>query len=409
MAENPNKEVQNQPQNNILKSSDAQDVEVITQSQPDTNPVVKSRRFEELDLSRSLPLLLLPLVHIYEEFELIEALEEDIVEKYDWILYLCTLMPSVFMLLMGANVRFSRRTTPDFLIKRGCHLLIAGVMLNVYRFIIPSIIGTIFTGETEDFYGEYGTLYFTLTPDIYDFAGLAFILLGFLTKYKISPLAIILIAMLMVTIDTIIPDFSTGITYIDGFLGRFIYMNEDSCFPLLTWFVFPTIGYYVGYYYKNFEKEIQRKYFMIKTFFISFTALVGFCFVLNSYDIDPLLIMTSPANTYITDFTNVVMLTFLAGMWFALFYFIYFKVKNTKICQFFVFISKDILLYYVTQWIIIGWAEYMCTYFVDKTEYMNKVIFWVSVVVTMILSTLNTYFISKNEKVKKIFLKLFFL
>jgi len=395
--------------NNIPEGNheNIEELQVVTEPQPVKKPV--KRRFEELDLARSFPLLLLPLVHTYEEMELLDALEFSLIKDYKWTLYLCTLMPSVFMLLMGANACFSSRTTPDLLIKRGCHLLVAGVLLNVYRFVIPSLIGTIFTGETEDTFGEYGSLYYVCTPDIYDFAGVAFILLGLLRKYNCSKFIIVLISLVMITIDTIIPQFTTKISFLDGFIGRFIYIDEDSCFPLFTWFAFVAIGYYVGNYYKNFETEEIRKKFMIKTFFLSIIMVVGFYFVLDSYDEDPILIMTSPAHEYITDFTNVIMLTFFAGIWFSIMYFVYLKVKETSICKFLILISKDILFYYVTQWIIIGWLEYLCVYFVKETEYINHLIFWIIVIFTMAVSTLVTYIASKNQTVKKIIMKCFFL
>jgi len=378
----------------------SEELNIVVQTQPEKNEV-KSRRFEELDLARSIPLLLLPLVHVYEEFETIDAFSENFSKSYHWVLYLCTLMPSVFMLLMGANVRFSRRTTPEFLIHRGIYLLIVGVLLNIFRFVIPSIIIAIIARDADGIIGEKGTLYYTLTPDIYDFAGLAFILLGLLKKLNTSPLMIILLSIIMITIDTIIPDFSTGSSHLDGFIGRFIYMNEDSCFPLMNWFIFVAIGYYVGKFYKGFETEERRKQFNKKMFLVSFSVVIAFWFVLRSYNLDPLLIMTSPANAYITDFTNVIMLTFLAGLWFAIFYFIYFKIKETKICKFLVVISKEILPFYCWQWIIIGWAEYMCEHFVETTEYFNHFIFWGIVIATIVATTLITILNLKRKQRKR--------
>eukprot|EP00833_Pecoramyces_ruminatium_P007924 jgi/Orpsp1_1/1181956/evm.model.c7180000079253.2 len=352
------------------------------------NEYVIDRRFEEFDLARSIPLLLLPVIHIYEEFKGINAFSEEFVKTYSWILKLCTLMPSVFMLLMGANVHFSKRTTPEYLMKRGKYLLYAGVLLNVIRYIIPSIIVAIFKRDATGIIGDKGSLYYTLTPDIYDFAGLALILLGVLKKYNYSSLTILLISIVMVTINTIIPKFSTGSPHLDGFIGRFIYMNEDSCFPLGNWFIFPAIGYFIGEFYKKFETEEIRKEFNKKMFYISIIVLIAFWFVLRSYDLDPILIMTSPANEYITDFVNAIMLTFLAGIWFAIFYVIYFKINETKICKFLVLISKEILPFYVIQWVIIGWAEYICEGFIKETEYINHAIFWISVIVTTLLTIL---------------------
>lgn len=360
------------------------------------------RRFEELDLSRSLPLLLLPLVHVYEEFESIDGLPEDMISGYKWILYLCNLMPSIFMILMGANMYFSRKSTAADLIKRGFKFLLIGVALNFFRFIIPSIITSIINGDAEAIIGEEGTLYYTLTPDIYDFVGLAFIAFGIFKKFNFSPLAIMLTSVSMVTIDTIIPEFDTGSVYFNGFLGRFIYMDADSCFPLMTWLIFPAIGYCFGYFYKNFETEEIRKTFVKRMFWVSLVGLLAMWFSIVSYDLDALQVMTSPANEYITDIPNVIMLTFLAGIWFALFYFIYFKVKDTKICKLLVIISKGILPFYIAQWIIIGWAEYLTDGLIedDARPFISYPIFWILTIVTIIISSAVAV-ICNNRKEKK--------
>ena len=371
----------------MAKNKNQSQIATATVSKPPSK-----RRFEELDLSRSLPLLLLPLVHVYEEFESIDALPESILDGYSWILYLCNLMPSIFMILMGANMYFSRRSTAKDLFKRGLCFIGIGFALNFFRFIIPTIITSIINGEPSAIIGEYGTLYYTLTPDIYDFVGLAFICFAIFKKFDFSPLAILLSSVGLLTLDVIIPQFSTDITFVDGFIGRFIYMDEDSCFPLSTWLIFPAIGYCFGYFYKNFETEEIRKKFVKRMFWTSLVGLLAIWFSLREYDLDALLIMTSPANEYITDLPNVLMLTFLAGIWFAIFYFIYFKVKDTKTCKLLVTISKGILPFYIAQWIIIGWAEYLPDGLVEDENrpFMGYGMFWALTIATIIISSIVT-------------------
>lgn len=205
---------------------------------PTTTSTPAKRRFEELDLARALPLLLLPLVHVYEEFESIYGLPETLVENYKWILYLCNLMPSVFMILMGANIFFSRKSTAKDLFKRGISFVGIGLALNFLRFIIPSIITSIVNGNIDGIFGEYGSIYYTLTPDIYDFVGLAFIVFAIFKYFNFSPLTMMLTSVAMLMIDGIIPQFETASLNLNGFIGRFIYMDVDSCFPLMTWMIF---------------------------------------------------------------------------------------------------------------------------------------------------------------------------
>lgn len=362
---------------------------------------IKKRRFEELDLARSLPLLLLPLVHVYEEFESIDALPESLLNGYTWILYLCNLMPSVFMILMGANMYFSRKSTAGDLFKRGLTFLGIGVALNFFRFIIPSIITSIINGDAEAVIGEYGSLYYTLTPDIYDFVGLAFLAFAVFKKFNFSPLEILLSSIGLLTLDVVIPQFTIDNTYLSGFIGRFIYMDEDSCFPLSTWLIFPAIGYCFGYFYKNFETEEIRKTFVKRMFWVSLVGVLAMWFSLTDYELDALTIMTSPANEYITDLPNVIMLTFLAGIWFAMFYFIYFKVKDTKISKILVIISKGILPFYIAQWVIIGWAEYLTDGLVEDPQ-MGYGLFWTLAIATIIISSIVAIVNNKIKENKKL-------
>lgn len=361
---------------------------------------ITKRRFEELDLSRALPLLLLPLVHVYEEFESIDALPDSILSGYHWILYLCNLMPSIFMILMGANMYFSRKSTAKDMLKRGVTFMGIGVALNFFRFIIPSIITSIINGDPEAVIGEYGSIYYTLTPDIYDFVGLAFIAFAIFKKFNFSPLAILLSSTGLLTLDIVIPQFSTDISFVDGFIGRFIYMDVDSCFPLSTWLIFPAIGYCFGCVYKNFETEELRKKFVKRMFWVSLTGLLSMWFSLENYSLGALKVMTSPSNEYITDLPNVIMLTFLAGIWFSMFYFIYFKVKNTKVSQTLVVISKGILPFYITQWIIIGWAEYLADGLADEPM-LSYATFWILTIASIIISAAAAIIVSKRKEKKK--------
>ena len=113
--------------------------------------------------------------------------------------------------------------------------------------------------------------------------------------------------------------------------------------------------------------------------------------------------MTSPANEYITDFPNVVMLTFLAGIWFALFYFVYFKVKETKISKLLIVISKGILPFYIAQWIVIGWAEYLAYGLIDYEDYelMTYTSFWILVIATIAISIAVVLVQNKMKENKK--------
>ena len=367
--------------------------------------MAKSRRFEELDIARALPLLLLPVVHVYEEMESIDSLPESIVTNNEWILTLCTLMPSIFMIFLGANIVFSSRTTAKSLFVRGWKMLGVGLLLDVVRFGIPITSYCIVNQDWTDFFDEF--LYYTAVSDIYDFVGLAFLAFALFKKLDLSKMKMFVIAAVLLIADMLIPNFSTGNDFVDAILGCFIWMNEDSCFNFMQWLIFPVIGYIFGDLYKNFATEDDRKCFVKKMLGVSVVGLIGMWFSLASYGIDPLLVITSPMNEYITDIPNVIMLVFEAGIWVALVYFAYMKFKDAKVTRFLVNISKSIMTYYVVQWVIIGWIEYFINGFAPDESFpqFTTLSFWLTIVGTIVLSVVITLAYAKfkeNRKAKKL-------
>ena len=365
--------------------------------------MAKSRRFEELDIARALPLLLLPVVHVYEEMESIDSLPESIVTNNEWILTLCTLMPSIFMIFLGANIVFSSRTTAKSLFVRGWKMLGVGLLLDVVRFGIPITSYCIVNQDWTDFFDEF--LYYTAVSDIYDFVGLAFLAFALFKKLDLSKMK--MFAAVLLIADMLIPNFSTGNDFVDAILGCFIWMNEDSCFNFMQWLIFPVIGYIFGDLYKSFATEDARKCFVKKMLGVSVVGLIGMWFSLASYGIDPLLVITSPMNEYITDIPNVIMLVFEAGIWVALVYFAYMKFKDAKVTRFLVNISKSIMTYYVVQWVIIGWIEYFINGFAPDESFpqFTTLSFWLTIVGTIVLSVVITLAYAKfkeNRKAKKL-------
>lgn len=360
-------------------------------SQKSQGVIKDRRRFEELDIARALPLLLLPVVHMYEEMESIDQITESFVTGNEWILKLCTLMPSVFMICLGANIVFSRKSTAQQLFKRGIHFIIFGVVLNFMRFGIPSLLYLPWTAGPL-----LECIYYTLTPDIYDFVGMAFLFFALFKKLKLSSLQILLISVGLLTLDAVIPNFETSNTYLNGFLGRFIWMDGDSCFPVLTWMIFPAIGYCFGEVYKRFRSEEDRKHFVTQILGVSVVGIVSVFVWMYTYQLDPILLATSPANDSITDLVNVVILSFEAGIWFAVIYFLYMKIRGSSFCNKIVHLSKRIVPFYVIQWVIIGWAEWgIGNSYTGEGRIFNTYTFWAASIATIIISIWGAMLLEK--------------
>ena len=321
-------------------------------------------RFKEFDIIRALPLLIIPLVHTYEEMSLLDALPDAVLDGCSWVMVLCVLAP-VFMLCLGTNLAFSRHTSAEDLLRRGLQLLCWGLLLNLVRFIFPAALTSLFLHSPALL---FDSLYYTITPDIYDFAGLAFLAFALFRRLNLSPLQILLLSFLTLTLDAVIPNFQTSNLYFNAFIGRFLWMDFDSCFPLLTWLVYPAVGYCFGLAFLKQKDRTERDRLMKRVLWVSATGLAAMWFSLRSYGLDPLLIMISPENESVTDLPGVLSLLFFAGILFSLVYVFFHRFRHTRFCRGLVDVSFSIIPFYVSQWIIIGWSEYVVYLMMLKSD-----------------------------------------
>lgn len=142
-------------------------------------------RFAEFDIGRAVSILGLPFVHVLEEGDLVGILPPGFLESHVFLLALSAFGAPLFMACMGANMVFTRHSTPGELARRGVELLIMGMLLNVGRLFLPdTLFGSIAAGEftlsTEWIYDLAGC-------DIYDFAGLCFLSFALFRKLRLSP------------------------------------------------------------------------------------------------------------------------------------------------------------------------------------------------------------------------------
>lgn len=312
-----------------------------------------ARRFEELDILRALPILGLPLAHILEECSEYGMLQPQVEHGMAFSYALFAWGAPIFMFLMGANWSFSRRTTPAYLVHRGLLLLLTGVLLNLVRFVLPSSVGP-FIGNGEAF---YSSLSMVLCSDIYDFSGAAFLLMALCLRLKLRPVPLLTLALALLTLGNSIalPDGTDK--YLLCFLGRFVWLNSFSYFPLTTWFIFPAAGYVFGRVYRDFATEGARARFCLQLIPAGAVGLAACITALQAHGHSALTIYASPVNNYITDLPNVAMILCTTLFSIGLFYYLYLLIQPTRLKTAMVAVSKVIMPFYIIQWVIIGWCS----------------------------------------------------
>lgn len=312
-------------------------------------------RFGEFELLKAIAILGLPAVHLMEEAMEGGYASPELMKFGSMIIGLCTFGPSVFMMCMGFGIG-GGKTSADGIRRNGIQFLLIGAILNILRWFVPGVIQalTIHTKLIED-------VQFCLQSDIYYFVGLFFIFYSYLKKINITPSGMIYISMLLLTGNMLLmPITGKYITnpIISSLVGNIVYVNETSCFPLMSWAIFPSIGIFLGNILKKTDED-KREFIMRRMFDFSFVLFISFTVFLIEYDIDFMKVLVSPNNNYITDLPNVILLVSLALFLVSLTYYLCKKIGASPFMKFMLKISIFIIPFYLLQWVIIAWIFYL--------------------------------------------------
>ena len=165
-------------------------------------------------------------------------------------LYLIT--PGIFIFCLGGGLYLCRTKTWNYFVHRGFSLLAIGLILNVFRWLIPYWI-TRNPGLAEGFPDVI--FYLLFNSDILFFAGLFFLLYGLLARLTDRLWIRFGILALLNIVGVFIPPVETASPRWNVILSNFVYVPEISIFQLFQWCVFPV----AGYCFVKAERNASRK------------------------------------------------------------------------------------------------------------------------------------------------------
>ena len=356
-------------------------------------------RFGEFELLKAIAILGLPAVHLMEESMEGGFAGDDLMSFGNAIVGLCAFGPSVFMICMGFGIG-GGKTSPDAIRRNGIQFLLIGAILNIFRWLIPGILQNIVLGTplVKD-------ISFCLMSDIYYFAGLFFVFYSFMRKLKISTAGLLMICIIMLSVNTLLtPVLHDNIQnqIICSLVGNILYVNETSCFPLFSWAIFPSVGILLGELLKKSDED-RREFLMKRLIDFSVILFLSFVIFLWTYKIDIMKALVSPANEYITDLPNVILLLSLALFLIGLTYKLCKYIGASKFMEYMLRISAFIVPFYMLQWIIIAWIFYILPMVHAAPGSFSLLWYFISVILVtafcMIISTMH------GMKIMKILLK----
>jgi hypothetical protein len=311
-------------------------------------------KFGEFHLLEAISILGLPIVHLIEEGIYDNYVSADVYKLEAFIVALCIVGPSVFMMCMGFSMG-GARSSPKSIMRQGFRFLALGAILNLVRWILPALLLLIVHGEpiNED-------IRYSLVSDIYYFVGIFCLFYALMRKLRFSTYGIAATTIVMLTVNTLLTPVMPKIVtneYLKSIVGNFIYVDETSCFPLLSWAIFPTSGILLGEVLKKVSDE-KRGSIMKHMLIFSPIVFVSYLVSLSLYGYDVMKVMVSPLNSYITDLPNVILMISLALFLVAVCYYICRAIDKTRFMSFMMKISTYIVPFYMLQWIMVSWVFY---------------------------------------------------
>ena len=230
--------------------------------------IVNCGRQKELDLAKAVCAFLLTFIHVIIECTPEEGLTSGIPFLFDSVIGGAYSAP-MFMFCMGTCMLYTKKNTAKDFAKRGMVLCIMNYVLNIFRYLIPYLIGYGITGDYERYIAILP--YKVFGNDIFMFAGLSMLVMALFIKLACADWLILLIAGIGSVIASLISGIDFGNPVVNLILKSFI-GTEDAMgtigydYPLLHWMLFPVIGYLFGkklLYVKNKDAFYKNIFVMI--------------------------------------------------------------------------------------------------------------------------------------------------
>jgi len=313
---------------------------------------INLNRQKEFDVMKALTIFIMVTIHVYEELSIAD-LELPCSNTFDVILQFLggPLGATVFMFTLGIGLSYSSHRTPKDFFIRGIKLFVGAYLLSIARSTIPYLL-TMNGGFDLDWF-----LFVTFNIDILHFAGLSFILFALLKKLNIPPIGVCAIAIIMQAIGLLLgSSFKYDSVFEIYFFGLFVKTGYQSCFPLLLWFIYPSLGLLYSKYLRHI-KDLDK--FYCGAFLISSTVLISFCTTLHfiNYDIRNLFMLANEAVYNIT-FLHVILAICCIMIAASIIHFLVKYIHLPPIDKLFTFMSRNLKNIYIAQWMIVLWSYY---------------------------------------------------
>lgn len=339
----------------------------------------RGRQFE-IDCVKFFAIFFMISVHVYEELG-----------GYDWSEMPADLFRNgiefvggplaapAFMFSMGIGMVYSRKNSAKELMKRGIKLLLTGYIFNFFRETILLILGNL---AGLDYSFEY-IVASVFTVDILQFAGMAFLAIGFMKAVNISTRYMLIVAILLQALGMLGLHLSVSNVILSDFISMILPIKDGVVFPMTLWLIYPVMGIMFA---EILQKVADKKTFYLRILIISIALFVGITAALMYIDYDIRLMYALYDNSYYCQ-------SFLHVLWtlpiiltsIALNYFIFSGIEKSRFAKFVTFCSSKLNTIYIIQWLLIAYT----LAFGITISVKNGLVAWEIIVASLIIMLLS--------------------
>lgn len=362
-----------------------------------------NKRMYELDITRAISILLLPMIHVFEDFR-----DAGLLSKSAEILGDKTIMlankyaPSVFLFLFGMNLVFAKPVNSKEYFKRGVHFLIIFLVINLLRSCLFSFVFGVVNGDIRQINNGINYLFY---GDVYAFVGLFLITYALFVRLNIKVFYMLCISIITIMISNAITMFypiSTEESIFKALLGNITYIDYTSPFPLLLWMIHPISGIaFANLYKKISENEDNKLTICIETFVILNLIYIATFFFRGKHGMMSTNLYDVVLNDYDFDIVSAILLVTTALSFISFIYILYRYVRIDFIHNFLLNISKNIMPFYAIQWIIIANLGCFLHLILKAKDLSFSFVVIIFIVVTIITSILAIVFGEKINNIMK--------
>lgn len=230
-------------------------------------------------------------------------------------------------------------------------------LLNLARYVMPAIVASFFDGSDKD--AVYWAFRETLTPDIMNFASLAFFSFALFFLLKLTSIKTLLIAVLLLIVNDLLGVVQWNCPeLLQVFMGNIFWTCDLSCFPLFSWLIFPVYGYLISEYMLKLGNEEHRRFWR-KLAAGSVVVILVMRGIVSYFGMDFMMVANPPINNYVTSTMTVVIDIAFANIviycCYELYNLLHLQVFNKYMQSF----SANVNSFYIMQWIFVGWWEFI--------------------------------------------------